>query len=140
MASPYMSANEKFAKSVRTLHEYVEAPILESRDIAGILFGFSATFELGWRAVQDDIAAKGYSQRGPRPSLQAGLEAGLIPVDDAEVWAEMVESRNLVARAYRPEWAIALVEKIRSQFLPALEQLKQKLSDQAGDAVDSVVT
>ena len=136
-----MSANrEKFVQALKTLHEYLESPIREPRDIAGILQGFAFTFELGWRAVQDDIAAKGYAQRGPRLSLQAGLEAGLIPVDDAEIWAEMVESRNLVAHAYRPEWAIALVEKIRSQFLPALEQLKQKLSDQAGDAVDSVVT
>jgi hypothetical protein len=51
----------------------------------------------------------------------------------------MVESRNLVAHAYRPEWAITLVEKIRVQFLPALENLKQKLSDQAGDSAGATV-
>jgi nucleotidyltransferase substrate binding protein (TIGR01987 family) len=135
-----MSANkEKFVQALKTLHEYLDSPIREPRDVAGILQGFAFTFELAWRAVQDDIAAKGYAQRGPRPSLQAGLEAGLIPVHDAEVWAEMVESRNLVAHAYRPEWAITLVEKIRAQFLPALENLKQKLSDRAGDSAGATV-
>lgn len=129
-----MSANrEKFVQALKTLHEYLASPIREPRDVAGILQGFAFTFELAWRAVQDDIAAKGYSQRGPRPALQAGLEAGIISVDDAETWAEMIESRNLVAHAYRPEWATALVEKIRSNYLQALQQLEEVLTSEDND-------
>jgi nucleotidyltransferase substrate binding protein (TIGR01987 family) len=133
-----MSANrEKFVQALKTLHEYLESPIREPRDIAGILQGFAFTFELGWRAVQDEIAAKGYSKRGPRPALQAGLEAGLISVSDAEIWAEMIESRNLVAHAYRPEWATALIGKIRDPYLPALERPNFTLRSSGSPISDS---
>jgi nucleotidyltransferase substrate binding protein (TIGR01987 family) len=109
---------------------FLATPVVTQRDAAGVLRGFSFSFELAWRAVQEEIAARGYLERGPRPSLKAAFEAGLIESGREEVWAEMLEDRNLVAHMYRPEWALGMVDRIRDRYLSAFQQLVANL-DQA---------
>lgn len=123
-----MSNAQKLAIAVTTLSEFTTEPIANKRDIAGILQGFSFCFELAWKALQDEVARRGYSERGPRPVLQAAFNAELISDIEAEVWAQMMEDRNLVAHTYRPEWATELVIRIKDQHLPALAAVSERLN------------
>lgn len=118
-----MKRSEQLATAVATLREFVSEPVLTKRDIAGVLQGFSFCFELAWKALQDEIATRGYLERGPRPVLRAAFDAGLIAPGTEEQWAELVADRNLVAHTYRPEWAGELVERITSTYLPLLEHV-----------------
>ena len=122
-----MTNRQKFSAAVRTLREFVEEPIVSNRDVAGVLQGFEFSFELAWKSLQDEVQRLGYSQRGPRPVLQAAFDANLIPNEAVEIWAEMVEDRNLIAHTYRPEWAAILANRIKDTHLPALKALAKKL-------------
>lgn len=118
-----MKRAEQLATAVATLREFVSEPIQTKRDIAGVLQGFSFCFELAWKALQDEVAARGYLERGPRPVLSAAFDAGLIAEGAEEQWAELVADRNLVAHTYRPEWAVELVERISRTYLPLFEDV-----------------
>jgi len=118
---------QKFSAAVKTLREFVDEPIVTKRDVAGVLQGFEFSFELAWKSLQDEIQALGYQQRGPRLVLQAAYDANLIAKEDSEIWADILEDRNLIAHTYRPEWATELAKRIKNQHLPALEALAQKL-------------
>ncbi|MBW7926563.1 MAG: nucleotidyltransferase substrate binding protein [Fimbriimonadaceae bacterium] len=127
-----MTALEKFATSVGSLREFVSEPVETKRDVAGVLQGFGTAVELAWKALQQRTTELGFTQRGPRLVLQASLQAGLVPPDVAELWAEMFEDRNLLAHTYRPEMALDLVDRIANQHLPLLEAALKVLQSQGG--------
>ena len=122
-----MKHAERLATAVDTLWEFVAEPIVTKRDIAGVIQGFSFCFELAWKALQDEVAARGYQERGPRPVLKAAFDAGLIEPGTEEQWTEMVEDRNLVSHTYRPEWAVELVARIATTYLPLFECVVAKI-------------
>jgi nucleotidyltransferase substrate binding protein (TIGR01987 family) len=121
--------NEKLRAALETLTEFVTEPVMTKRDVAGVLAGFSFTFELAWKAVQVEIAERGYQERDPRPSLQAALVAGIISPTHADVWSEMLADRNAVAHTYRPADAGAIVDRIRGAYLPAFQDLLDSLRE-----------
>jgi len=123
-----MRRAEQLATAVGTLREFVAEPVVTKRDIAGVLQGFSFCFELTWKALQDEVAARGYLERGPRPTLKAAFDAGIISSGTEEQWDQLVADRNLVAHTYRPEWATELVGRITQYYLPLMEQVVTELS------------
>lgn len=123
-----MTRRERFRSALGSLRAFCEEPIENDRDVAGILQGFAFTFELAWKVLQDEIERRGYTERGPRLSLAAGLKAGIVPAKDADAWSDALEDRNMVAHTYRPDWARSLAERIGTAYLPILEGL--------GEAVD----
>ncbi len=132
-----MTALDKFATSVGSLREFVSEPVETKRDVAGVLQGFGTAVELGWKALQQRTTELGFTQRGPRLALQAALQAGLVPPEGAEPWAEMLEDRNLLAHTYRPEMALDLVDRIANQHLPWLEAALRVLQDQGQGGMSS---
>lgn len=124
-----MRRAEQLATAVATLREFCGEPVLTKRDIAGVLQGFSFCFELTWKALQDEVEARGYLERGPRPVLKAAFESGLIELGTEEAWAELVADRNLVAHTYRPEWAGELVVRVRDTYLPLFEHVSCQIGN-----------
>ena len=120
---------QKLAGAVSTLREFLDEPVVSKRDLAGVLQGFSFSFELAWKALQDETLRRGYLQKGPRPVLQAAFESGIISPESSEIWANMMEDRSLVAHTYRTEWATQLVDRIRGTHLAALESVSQSLNN-----------
>ncbi len=112
-----------------SLREYLQEPILTKRDLAGIVLGYVMAFELGWKCLQDRITDLGYSERGPKPTLSAGLKAGLIPTSQEATWATMLEDRNLASHVYNQAFAEELVGRIRQTHAGALEDLFKVLSN-----------
>lgn len=121
--------------ALAALRAFCEEPIVNDRDVAGILQGFAFTFELAWKVLQDEIERRGYAERGPRLSLSAGLKAGIVSASDADAWSDALEDRNLVAHTYRPDWARSLAERIGMAYLPVLERLAEALDQAAKDDV-----
>lgn len=119
---------DNLSSSVLSLREYVVEPITSKRDLAGAVFGFIMAFELAWKSLQDAVADRGYSERGPKLVLQAAFQAGIIPYDDEPTWSQMLEDRNLGSHIYREELALEIFGRIQSSHLPALEALVSNLS------------
>lgn len=119
---------KNFKLAVTSLQEYIEEPIQSKRDLAGIVLGFVMAFELGWKCLQDRIAELGYTERGPKPTLSAGLKARLIPISQEATWATMLEDRNLAFHIYNQAFAEELVARIRKTHANALQDLLKVLS------------
>jgi nucleotidyltransferase substrate binding protein (TIGR01987 family) len=125
---------ENLSLAVASLREYVEEPIATKRDLAGIVFGFVLAFELAWKCLQDRIVELGYAERGPKLTLSASLQAGLIPVAEENTWAQMLEDRNLATHIYNVAFAEELVARIEQTHLSSLERLVVRLGSQGTEA------
>jgi nucleotidyltransferase substrate binding protein (TIGR01987 family) len=119
---------ENFQRSVKTLRAYADEPVTSQRDIAGIVHGFNFAFELSWKCLQDRIAELGYTERGPKPTLSVSLKAGLIPVAEEPVWAQMLEDRNLAIHTYNEQLAKEIASRVMSTHLPVLEEMVKRLT------------
>lgn len=117
-----------FEQALASLHEYVEEPIRNKRDGAGIVQGFEIAFELMGKCLQDRLTDLGYQERGPRLVLPGAIRAGIIREGDEPGGREMLEDRNLAAHMYRAPWAQALVERGRTRHLPKLQQVFEALT------------
>jgi nucleotidyltransferase substrate binding protein (TIGR01987 family) len=61
--------------------------------------------------------------------VQLAFQAGLIV--DGHIWLEALQDRNLTVLTYEEKIAIAVEEKIRNAYFPALSQLFQDFSKKA---------
>ncbi len=130
-----MTRRERFRMALRSLEQFCAEPIENDRDVAGILQGFVFTFELAWKVVQDEIERRGYTERGPRLALSAGLQAGIIAPEDADVWSDAQEDRNLISHTYRPDWARQLAARIGEKYLGLLQRLADDIERAASEAI-----
>lgn len=91
---------------------------------SGIIAEFACTFELAWKSIQ---AVPGLHQAdlpgigSPRIIIGAGYAAGIIAED--EVWLKMLQDRSNAFHRYKEELADEIVERIRTEYVPAFEQL-----------------
>jgi nucleotidyltransferase substrate binding protein (TIGR01987 family) len=112
---------ENFGKALAKLREFAAMPIANDRDRAGIVQAFEFTFEQCWKTFQHAAANQGFTVGGPRQSLQAAVQLGLIAAVDEETWLEMMRDRNMTPHLYHEAWAREIADRIVIRYLPALE-------------------
>src|SRR2546423_11806093 len=62
---------------------------------------FEFTFEVVWKALKLFLERQGYEAGGPRPTLKKAFAEGLIGTpEEADVWLQMLDDRNLTTHAY----------------------------------------
>ena len=62
---------------------------------------FEFSFELVWKALKLYLEHQGHECGGPRPTLKKAFADGLIATpEEADVWLQMLEDRNLTSHAY----------------------------------------
>ena len=92
----------------------------------GLIQSFEFTHELAWNVIKDYAAFQGNPEiRGSRDAIREGFVMGLI--QDAEVWMEMIGSRNKTSHTYDEETADEIYTKIIYQYLPAFIAFKSKM-------------
>lgn len=93
---------QRFQNYQKAFGQLKEALKIQTPDLLqkqGIIQCFEYTFELAWKTLQDFlIQEKGYTERGPRPTLERAFEDGLIA--EGMVWMDMLKSRNLTSHLY----------------------------------------
>ena len=115
---------ENFGKALAKLCEFASMPIANDRDRAGIVQAFEFTFEQCWKAFQRIAASQGLTVGGPRQSLQAAVQLGLIAAADEETWLDMMRDRNVTSHLYHEAWAHEIADRIVSRYLPVLENAR----------------
>lgn len=130
-----MTRRERFRSALGSLRQFCTEPIENDRDVAGILQGFAFTFEIAWKMVQDETDRRGFTEKGPRLALSAGLRAGVIPISDADLWSDALEDRNLVSHTYRPDWARDLAARIGGKYLAMFERLDAQVEKAAQEPI-----
>jgi nucleotidyltransferase substrate binding protein (TIGR01987 family) len=83
---------------------------------------FEITFELGWKTLKDYLDFNGVDVKLPREVLKQAFANGLVP--DGQVWINMLDDRNLMARTYDDERALLAIVHICTDYLPAIKALQ----------------
>ncbi len=93
---------------------------------------FEFSFELVWKTLKLYLERQGHECGGPRPTLKKAFAEGLIATpEEADVWLQMLEDRNLTSHAYDEALATRIYQHVvrdYSQLLGAMADRIQTLT------------
>lgn len=116
-----------FELTLKSLKEFVQEPVSNERDKAGIIQAFEYTFEQCWKALQQEASSQGITIGSPKAAFSFAMQSGLIEQKSEKLWLEMLEDRNLTSHTYKKELADQVIARIKSQYLEAFTDLLRKL-------------
>lgn len=102
---------------------------------AGIVAQFNLTFELAWKALQAVLYAHSVAEAetgSPREIIKLGYKVGFI--SDAEIWLDMLKSRNRSVHIYDEDEINELILFIRDKFIFAFAELENTLQKKIEEA------
>ena len=95
---------------------------------------FEFTFEVVWKTLKLYLERQGHECGGPRPTLKKAFAENLIPTpEEADVWLEMLEDRNLTSHAYDEELASRIYSHIVGSYSDLLNHMARKIQTLAWD-------
>ena len=119
---------ENFDKSYKLLKKYSNQEITTELERAGIIQFFEMTFELAWKVLKDYLESEGYMVKSPRETVKQAFQIGLI--DNGHIWVDALSNRNLTTHIYDEELATKMTSEILNAYLPELDKLYNKLSEE----------
>lgn len=124
-----MKKYENFCKSLSNLKEGAELnepyTIVEQTGIAAL---FEICFEQSWKLMKEILDNHGRTDErvgSPRAIIKLAYQCGLI--ENSEGWLEMLEARNILAHTYSDEQALAIIRRIKHEFIPLFDALKTEI-------------
>jgi len=80
---------------------------------------FEFTFELVWKTLQLYFQRQGLELVGPRPVLKRAFASSMVPSpEEADIWLQMLEDRNLTSHAYDEALARRIYNHIVRDYMP----------------------
>jgi nucleotidyltransferase substrate binding protein (TIGR01987 family) len=74
---------------------------------------FEFSFELVWKGLKLYLERQGHECGGPRPTLKKAFAEGLIATpEEADVWLQMLDDRNLTSHAYDEALATRIYQHV----------------------------
>lgn len=126
-----MKKYENFCKAFENLKSCLEISkpysIAEQTGITGL---FAICFEQSWKLMKEVLEYHGYFTQktgSPRIIIKSAYQCGLI--NEENCWLDILEARNTLAHTYDEERALAAIEKILTEYIPAFEKLKQSIDE-----------
>ena len=119
---------ENFDKSYKLLKKYSNQEITTELERAVIIQFFEMTFELAWKVLKDYLESEGYMVKSPRETVKQAFQIGLI--DNGHIWIDALSNRNLTTHTYDEELATKMTSEILNAYLPELDKLYNKLSEE----------
>ena len=112
-----------FQKAFSLLEETLLIPQPSNAERAGLIQFFEISFELAWKVLKDYLEEEGFTVVTPRDAIKQAFQAGLL--DEGHVWIDALKDRNLTVHTYEEKIALAVEQKIRSAYFPALYRFSQ---------------
>jgi nucleotidyltransferase substrate binding protein (TIGR01987 family) len=119
---------ENFRKTLTQLKLYLDTPIVDDRDRAGIIQAFEFTFEQSWKAIQKIAGRVGSEVGHPKQAYTLAMQSGWIDRKDEIYWLQLLSDRNLTSHTYREALASEILQRIQNQYVSMFEGLLQSLS------------
>lgn len=89
---------------------------------AGIIQFFEMAFELSWKLLKDYQQSEGFEINSPRSAIKQAFQNGLV--ENGHSWIQALEDRNLTTHTYNEATAVLVEQKIRNDYFPLLQQLR----------------
>lgn len=124
---------QNFFRAFSLLREALELDpaALSQLEKEGIIQRFEYTFELAWKVLKDKMEADGLTldQISPKAVVRQAWAAKYI--QDPETWLKMIGDRNLMSHTCDFSHCEAIIQTIREEYLPLLEDLQQQAAPEA---------
>ena len=124
-----MKKYENFCRSLSNLKEGAELnepyTVVEQTGIAAL---FEICFEQSWKLMKAILEEHGrYDEKvgSPRAIIKLAYQCGMIT--DCEGWLELLEARNILAHTYSDEQALAVIRRLKPEFIPLFDALKTEI-------------
>lgn len=89
---------------------------------------FEFVFELVWKTLQVYLQHHGLECGSPRATLKKAFAEGLIPSpEEADVWLQMLEDRNLTSHAYDEAVARRIYDRVIRQYAALLNEMSSRI-------------
>ena len=113
--------------AVKRLREAVGQPETDLvRD--AVIQRFEFTFELAWKSLKLYLERQGLDCGGPRSTLKKAYTEGLIDSsEEADVWLQALEDRNLTSHAYDEALATRIYRHVAEEYVTLLEEMARKI-------------
>lgn len=119
-----------YQKAFRLLEQTIAIKHPSDAERAGLIQFFEMSFELAWKFLKDYLEAEGFTLQSPRDTIKQAFQSGIL--DDGHVWIEALQDRNLTVHTYEEKIALAVEQKIREVYFPALLSLLQQFELKVG--------
>ena len=117
-----------FEKIYRLLLQYVNKPLENDLERAGMIQFFEISFELAWKVMKDYLEAHEIVVKSPRETIKQAYQIGLI--DDGYIWMDALSDRNLTLHTYDEAIAKKMVDDIVSIYFPELRKFYTKMDEE----------
>ena len=89
---------------------------------------FEFSFELVWKALKLYLERQGHECGGPRPTLKKAFADRLIATpEEADVWLQMLEDRNLTSHAYDEALATRIYQHVVRDYSAPLGAMASRI-------------
>lgn len=89
---------------------------------------FEFTFELVWKTLKLFLEHQGHECPSPRATLKKAFQEGLISTpEEADVWSQMLEDRNLTTHAYDQALARRIYRHIVGEYAARLRAMADRI-------------
>ncbi len=116
---------QNFDRAVVLLREPIERNVetLSALEKEGTIQRFEFALELAWKTLKDFLEHEGavIQPITPRNVVKDAFAARILP--DGQVWIDMLDHRNLLARSYDQATFDRAIVAIRDRYFPAIEAL-----------------
>lgn len=117
-----------FEKIYKLLLQYVNEPIENDLERAGMIQFFEISFELAWKVMKDYLESQEIVVKSPRETIKQAYQIGLI--DDGHIWMDALSDRNLTVHTYDEALARKMVDDIIGLYFPELRKFYNKMNDE----------
>ena len=121
---------ERQMSAKESVGRLVEAVSLEKSDIVrdAVIQRFEFTFEAVWKCLQIFLEHQGHECPGSRTVIRKAYAERLISSpEEADIWFQMVEDRNLTSHAYDEELSEQIYANIVAKYVPLLQVMATKI-------------
>ncbi|MBF0294976.1 MAG: nucleotidyltransferase substrate binding protein [Magnetococcales bacterium] len=116
---------DNFNRAFVLLREVQERGIdsLSRLEQEGAIQRFEFAYELAWKTLKDYLEAQGVAIReaAPRTVIKEAFSVGIL--EDAQVWMEILQQRNLLSHTYDFKTFEQALQKLSERYFLAFERL-----------------
>lgn len=121
--SDYKNALERLKEAIE------ESKVIDSSTIKdGVIQRFEFTLELSWKVMKYFLNSEGLTEaKAPRSTIRTGFNNEII--EDAKLWIDMIEDRNLTTHTYSQSTSDEIYGKIINFYYKELEDFYLNVKD-----------
>ena len=119
---------KKTLENLETVKDIKEPYTVISR--SGIEGLFNVCCDCAYIFIRNFLMFQGYFlpvTAFPQMIIKTAAQCGII--DDEEMWADIIETRNDMSISYEEETAMEIIEKIRDEYIAVFEKLEQNVEE-----------